>query len=1483
MLKLTDFYQTISGGKEDFPELDYYFSSLSPERGVDKLMIFPIECPESVSWKDIIRAEICLERELSYPNIAFRIRGQQGTDLAWYEDKSSFEQWIKRHALSVNRLEQRLLVRGCIEELSEAGLSWSLPRQAYRILREQKFDWFSQFWEQVGPAQIPLKILCQDSPEPKVNKRAQTVKAVGTRARATHVAPPPSEPAPKNKSQSASTAKNTPSEYIWGSKLRKPYPLIDLGEIDRETDVGCCRGRVEELESKPLKSGKHLLKFILSSGHNALRCVMWMSEEDAEKVRSELKNAYVELNAEIEYNDRFEQDFQAKVRNISKIEEPAKTRVDKSKAKRVELHIHSKMSAKDACSNPADIVRMAASFGHPAVALTDHGVVQGFPEAAAEARNITDNGQPINLLLGMEGYLVEDGPTVFIAPDSKSEEQCDKLAALSLIYADQEAQEVKGVAAIKTDLQGDGADYLYLEFPETFPRWPKSGEDDAEYEQREGDTNTNLAELRKQVKQFTNFLANTALISREGLSALNFIRRLGFMGPDNIAHIKFNPAYLDLALLIKQGELLELEPETIPEDLAEIKAESLSTKARVFTEGSEANRRYLHQQVELFLCYTAVSESQSWAELNKAYGHLDDGRLRKQKARRYHIVILAKNEIGLYHLYRLVSLSHLEYFYFKPRIPRSKLRYFREGLCLGTACVAGELFSMVLQTYQAANSDYDRAKELLSGHETEKIVKFYDYLEIQPLDNNYFLTQKPGSGIRSYEDLKNLNRLVLDLGNTYQRPICATCDAHFINPEDDIFRQIIMSDMGFDDEIPAPLYFRTTEEMLEEFSYLGEEIAKQIVIDNPQMIAEQFKFNLRPFPAGSFPPKIDSAEAELREMAYARALEIYGKHGKLPEDIAERLEQELEAVISNGYAVMYVIAHRMVIKSNEEGYSVGSRGSVGSSVLATFCGISEVNPLPPHYICPQCHYYEPDTSGKYGSGFDLPAKTCPDCGAELKRDGQDIPFAVFLGFKGNKQPDIDLNFSGEYQARAHAYLEDMFGFEHTFKAGTIQSYADKQSLALVRNFCELNSLDMGLNNMRQLAKGVQGVKVSTGQHPGGIVVLPEDREIYDFTPVQYPANKKEKGIITTHFDFHSLDETILKIDALGHDDPTMIKMLCDLTGINVLDIPIPDEKVMLLFRSTEAIGIPPEESTIGSATIGLPEVGTMLARSMIEDTQPTSFYDLVQLSGLSHGTGVWKGNAQDLIKDGVCTINDVIGCRDSIMNRLIYSGMDREAAFYIMETVRKGRDLKPEQLELMKKHQVPDWYIESCKKIQYLFPKAHASAYSISTQRIAYFKVYYPEAFYSVWFTIKGGDFSREEHLLAPNLVKSRRKQLRGNLSRMDKKQEKSFYVLELVEEMQARGINFLEISLEESHAYKFQSPAEGEIRPPLNVIEGISTAIAQSITDAREEGGPFETVEELKFRSGIGQAAIEALREAGVLAHLPESAQLDFFAVMKA
>jgi len=833
-----------------------------------------------------------------------------------------------------------------------------------------------------------------------------------------------------------------------------------------------------------------------------------------------------------------------------------------------------------------------------------------------------------------------------------------------------------------------------------------------------------------------------------------------------------------------------------------------------------------------------------------------------KKLKTYHAIILAKNYVGLRNLYKLVSLSHIKYFYRKPRILKSLLEKYREGLILGSACEAGELY----QAIELGKTD----------EEIEEIAEFYDYLEIQPIGNNNFLIRN--ETVKDEEALRDINRKIVDLGEKLNKPVVATCDVHFMDPQDEVYRRILEAGQGYADaDTQAPLYLRTTEEMLEEFKYLGEEKAYEVVVTNTNKISDMCD-RISPISPEKCPPHIPGCEQTIKDIAYSKAHELYGD--PLPQIVQERLDKELDSIIKNGFSVMYIIAQKLVWKSNEDGYIVGSRGSVGSSFVANMTGITEVNSLPPHYRCPNCKFSD---FTDYGckNGFDLPDKECPKCGHKLDKDGMDIPFETFLGFNGDKEPDIDLNFSGEYQAKAHKYTEVIFGKGTTFKAGTIGTVADKTAFGYVKKYFEERNIPINRAETQRLAAGCTGIKRTTGQHPGGIIVVPKGREIYEFCPVQHPADDANSDIITTHFDYHSIDQNLLKLDILGHDDPTMIRMLQDITGKDPTKVPLDDKATMSIFSSTDALGVTKEQIHSEVGSFGVPEFGTKFVRGMLVDTRPTTFDELIRISGLSHGTDVWLGNAQSLIEAGTVTLQDAICCRDDIMIYLIKMGLPPNPAFKIMETVRKGKALKDpakweEYKNMMKEHDVPDWYIKSCEKIKYMFPKAHAAAYVTNAFRIAWFKVHEPLAYYASYFSIRADEFDSDCMIFGKEKVKNKMKEIDLQGNNASTKDKNMYAILELVLEMYERGLEFLPMDLYKSHSTKFLVE-DGKIRPPLNSIPGLGTVAAEGIINARKEG-KFMSIDDLKIRSKVGNSVTDLLKKYGCLEGMSQSNQMSLF-----
>ena len=1290
---------------------------------------------------------------------------------------------------------------------------------------------------------------------------------------------------------------NEKGTVIWGlvPQETKKYKISDAVSMSGSGALAPdqlirMEGEVKILDGQRLV-GKNknmiLFKFYLTDSSYSIDCVAFPSPRDADLLNNKFPKGtgYIGVCGTVAYST-FDGQISTTVKGLY-CAEPPKPRMDFAEEKRVELHAHTKMSEKDAVIDPGVLIKTAYRMGHPACAITDHGVVQGFNDAYAAWKECRKKGDVpgFKLIFGMEGYLVDDGPCIAYHLED-NDISLDSFVALDVETTglDCTTDGLLEIAAIRYVKQEDGtykeADVFTTMVDPGLPISDKAKELTGITEEMiEGapkpfDAVTELAKFLK---------PDDVLVGHNIFFDMGFIREAGFQIDieqlDEDKHhpyrVKFYQAEIDTV-----SAVTFLYPDMQKHGLADA-CEFLG-----IVNGS-AHRAMGDARACGQILLRVISDFgfTSCRQMNTHVGMLPKEEVTKRKTPSYHIIFLVRDTLGLYNVYRMVSEGHTEYFCMRPRIPKSEVRYLSAGVIVGGACERGQIFRVVHHAYVENGCNMDKTLEFLSSDSSfNRMIRLYDYFEIQPICNNEFYLRDDASGLKSKEDLININKIISVMADRVGKPCCATTDAHFLDKKDGEFRKYMLMDMGFKDaELQSDLYFRTTDEMLEEFSYLGEQRCKDVVIYAPGRIAEMVRDDIKPFPDGTFPPVILSAPDDLRAIVNKTMKEMYEHEGVIPEIVQNRVDKELNSIIGNGYSIMYYIAYKLVNKSNSDGYVVGSRGSVGSSLVATLSGISEVNPLAPHRRCPKCKYSEFDLTGTYGSGYDLPIEPCPKCGTTMISDGQDIPFETFLGFYGDKQPDIDLNFSGEYQPRAHKYVEELFGKHHTFRAGTIGCFADKNAIALVKNICDAKGETVTDAELNRRASGLIGVKRTTGQHPGGIVVLPKEMDIYEFTPVQHPANKLDCGITTTHYDFNALHDTILKLDILGHDDPTMIRMLTDLTGVDVQKIPIPDSKVMSLFTSTEALGIPDGTSPAGAATLGLPELGTKMAREMIKETQPSRFYDLVQLMGLSHGTDVWNGNAQDLIRNGTCTLETVIGCRDSIMTRLIYWGLPNKEAFDIMEAVRKGKVAKgkeprwPDFKQHMQEHGVPDWYIESCNKIKYMFPKAHAAAYAISALRIAWFKVNYPEEYYCAFFTIRADEFDGDLLCKGIEYVTAKRLELDNGLQRRKPNEKSLYYLCELVEEMYLRGISFVPYDLNKSDAVKFIKLEKGKILPPFNVINSISTSMGEAIVAARNER-PFSTQDDLATRAHLGPSAMQKLEEEGLLSGLPRTRQMDLF-----
>ena len=1114
-----------------------------------------------------------------------------------------------------------------------------------------------------------------------------------------------------------------------------------------------------------------------------------------------------------------------------------KKKTDNAKEKRVELHLHTMLSMMDSVFSCSDVIKTAVQYGHRAIAITDHGNVQAFPEILAAVRK---QKADIKILYGIESYFVDDTAKAVFGEDDANFKN-DKFCVFDI--------ETTGLSAKECKITEIGAViYQNGEIIDTFSSFVNPHEALTEQiSSLTGITDDMLKDapdIDKVLPEFLEFSKGCIYIAHNATFDIGFISK----NCDDLS-IPFAPTYIDTVSVSRY---------TNPD----LKKHTLDSVAKYFSLGDFNHHRAKDDAYMLCLIFKKLIEKLDAEGISNIKSMVDamSGSCDPKKLKSYHQIILVKNLTGLKNLYKLVSYSYLDYYHRHPRIPKTVLEQHRDGLIIGSACEAGELYQAVLQGKSHA--------DLI------EIAKFYDYLEIQPLGNNDFMIDK---GIVSGKDaLIDINKTIIALGDELGIPVVATGDVHFNQESDEIFRQILLAGQKFSDaDKHIPLYYRTTREMLDEFYYLEPEKAYEIVVTNTNKIADMIE-SILPIPDGSFTPHLDGAEEELTSNCYKYAHELYGD--PLPEIVETRLKRELDSIISNGFAVLYVIARRLVKYSEENGYLVGSRGSVGSSFAATMGGISEVNPLPPHYRCSKCKHSEFITDGSVGSGFDLPPKPCPKCGTEMMGDGHEIPFETFLGFHGDKSPDIDLNFSGDVQGKVHKYTEELFGAENVFRAGTLGTLADKNAYGYVKKYLEERGLVVNKAEEQRLTNGCVGVKKTTGQHPGGIIVVPKEYDIYDFTPIQHPADDPNSNIISTHFAFKFLHDTILKLDELGHDVPTKYKMMERYTGLNVLDLPMYDPEVMELFISTKSLGVTPEEIGSNVGTFGLPEFGTKFVRQMIEDSKPKNFSDLLQISGLSHGTDVWLGNAQDLILNGTCTISNVIATRDNIMVRLIQYGLENGTAFKIMEDVRKGKGLKPEYIETMKEHGVPDWYIDSCQKIKYMFPKAHAAAYVMSALRLGWFKVHRPLEFYAAFLSVAPGGFDADicckGKQAVVDFISDTEKKIKDKTA--SPKDADMIPILQMVNEAYARGIKFLKPSLTKSHASWFL-PEEDGIRCPFSSMGGLGEAAAQSIYDACKQG-EILSVEDLRMNAQVSKAVIEIMRKNGVLDEVSETNQLDLF-----
>ena len=1243
-------------------------------------------------------------------------------------------------------------------------------------------------------------------------------------------------------------ASNEPKEQensplILGRSLNIKETLVKVEDLSIDSGKIALEGEVLNIDSRELKSGKFLLTFDLYDGSSTITCKSFIVPEKLKEVTGKLKNAKAVKIAGTAQFDPFSKELGVIANVIIEVPPPKKAkRMDNAEVKRVELHMHTQMSQMDGMTSAKDLIKRAMNWGMKSIAITDHGVVQAFPEAY---KLLGRDNKDIKIIYGVEAYLVPDKTPIVNNPRKQEIDTTYcvlDLETTGLSFRTEKITEV-GIMKIKN---GEVIDSFETFVNPEKPIPPKV----VEVTNITDDMVKDAPKIEEVFPKILEFVGDSVLVAHNADFDIGFL--------------KHNASILNLKLENTSLDTLKLAKDLFP-DFKKYKLGIIADKLGITVDVAHRALDDVKTTVQVFNVMMNMLKEKGAKTVDDIDKVLVSDELKKEAYKKlpsYHAIILAKDYVGLKNLYKLVSISHLHYFYKKPRILKSLYKKYSEGLMLGSACEQGELYRAIV-----AGKDEE---------EIENIARDYDYLEIQPLGNNEFMIRN--GVVEDKEALKNINRKIVELGEKLNKLVVATCDVHFMDPQDEIYRRILQAGQGYDDaDQQAPLYLRTTNEMLEEFNYLGMEKAYEVVVTNTNKIADMCE-RICPISPEKCPPHIPGCEETIKEIAYSKAHELYGD--PLPKIVEERLEKELNSIIKNGFSVMYIIAQKLVWKSNEDGYIVGSRGSVGSSFVANMTGITEVNSLPPHYRCPNCKYSDFSDYG-YKNGFDLPDKECPKCGHRLDKDGMDIPFETFLGFDGDKEPDIDLNFSGEYQAKAHKYTEVIFGKGTTFKAGTVGTVADKTAFGYVKKYYEDRHIPVNNAEVARISKGCTGIKRTTGQHPGGIIVVPKGREIYEFTPVQHPADDPNSDIITTHFDYHSIDQNLLKLDILGHDDPTMIRMLYDLTGIDPTKVPLDDKETMSIFSSTKALGVTPEQIHSEVGSFGIPEFGTKFVRGMLVDTKPTTFEELLRISGLSHGTDVWLGNAQALIDAGTITLQEAICTRDDIMLYLIKQGVPPKPAFKIMETVRKGKALKdPEQWakykEIMNESNVPEWYIKSCEKIKYMFPKAHAAAYVTNAFRIAWFKVHKPAAYYTAYFTIRADEFDSECMIYGKEKVKNKMKELELQGNAISAKDKNVYSILEIVLEMYERGINFLPIDLYKSHATKFIMEEDG-IRPPLNSIPGLGTVAAKSIQAAKEDG-EFMCIDELQQRSKIGKSVTELLKKFGCLKGMTQSNQMSLF-----
>ena len=1419
-----------------------------------------IEAEKQIKIKDLEKFEIYLENRFQLKNVLIRIKYLEKFETNIEEEWEDIISYISRkHPLT------KALLRGSKIEVEGSNVNVNLAFKGKALLDGKNFNivlselikniygenYKIQFVENISEEKLKEYQAHLESLEEQVVNiaKAEMVEAAESKKsekkvsnatnennNSTNVEQGVAKPVESNNEKAE---EDTTNPVIYGRVGKMSDPLVKVADLTIDSGKVMIDGEILATETRELKSGKILAMFNLFDGSSTITCKVFLEAEKSKAILKRMNSAKgVKVIGTAQF-DPFAKELGVIANAI--VESTGikrEVRQDNAQEKRVELHMHTQMSQMDAMTSAEDLLKRAVKWGMKSIAITDHGVVQAFPEA----HKYLEKAHPdLKVIYGVEAYL---------APDTVSCISFSKGQDLDTTYC-------------VLDLETTGLSFRTEKITEVGIMKVKNGEVIDEFSCFVNPEKP----IPQKVVEVTN-ITDDMVKDAETIDKV-FPKILEFVGDSilvahnadfDIGFLKYNASQLGYELNNTYLDTLRLAKSLFP-DFKKYKLGFIADKLGIVVEVAHRALDDVDTTVKVFnIMISMLKEkgAKTWDDVDS----LEIGKADYKSLPTYHAIILAKDYVGLKNLYKLVSYSHLNYFYKKPRILKSLYKKYSEGLILGSACEAGELYRAIV----AGKTD----------EEIEEIANDYDYLEIQPIGNNMFMVRQ--GVVPDEEALRDINRKIVALGEKLDKPVVATCDVHFMDPEDEIYRRILQAGQGYDDcDEQAPIYLRTTEEMLKEFEYLGEEKAYEVVVTNTNKIADMCE-KIKPISPEKCPPHIDGCETTIKEIAYNKAHELYGE--QLPQIVEERLDKELTSIIKNGFSVMYIIAQKLVWKSNEDGYIVGSRGSVGSSFVANMTGITEVNSLPPHYRCPNCKYSD---FTDYGClcGFDLPDKDCPKCGHKLVKDGIDIPFETFLGFNGDKEPDIDLNFSGEYQAKAHKYTEVIFGKGTTFKAGTVGTVADKTAYGYVKKYYEERGVPVNNAEVLRLAQGCTGIKRTTGQHPGGIIVVPKGREIYEFTPVQHPADDPNSDIITTHFDYHSIDQNLLKLDILGHDDPTMIRMLFDLTGKDPTKVPLDDKETMSIFSSTKALGVTPEQIHSEVGSYGIPEFGTKFVRGMLVDTRPTTFDELIRISGLSHGTDVWLGNAQTLIEEGTVTLQDAICCRDDIMIYLIKMGLEPNKAFKIMETVRKGKALKdPDKWEgfksAMKEKDVPDWYVKSCEKIKYMFPKAHAAAYVTNAFRIAWFKVHEPKAYYTAYFTIRADEFDSDIMCHGEERVKNKMKEIDLAGNGATTKDKNMYAILELVMEMYERGINFLPIDLYKSHSTKFRIEEEG-IRPPLNSIPGLGTVAAQGIEEAKKDG-KFMSIDDLKIRSKVGKSVVELLEKAGCLKGMSQSNQMSLF-----